>query len=181
MLIYSSGTTRTTRTRHALEQREPPCTPRPFSCPTSLRHLLTLSRSPSGWIYLAAIMSFWSAFSSASKEAPKPEGVSRAQHICQQQLRPGSRPARPADSIYCCPVHAGPSGPAMPPQPTQMGQSKPVPVGHASLAHPQHHEGPTDLDLYRTFSPSDVGMWSWQATTGERGRDRSAALLLLRR
>jgi len=39
-------------------------------------------------------------------------------------------------------------------------------VGHASLAHPQHHEGATDLDLYRTFSPSDVGMWSWQATTG---------------
>lgn len=54
----------------------------------------------------------------------------------------------------------------MPPQPSQTGHSKPVPVGHASLAHPQHHEGPTDLDLYRTFSPSDVGMWSWQATTG---------------
>lgn len=79
-------------------------------------------------------MSFWSAFSSASKEAPKPEG---------------------------------PSGPAVPAQPTQMGQSKPVPVGHASLAHPHHHEGPTDLDLYRTFSPSDVGMWSWQATTDD--------------
>lgn len=38
-----------------------------------------------------------------------------------------------------------------------------MPVGHASVAHPQHHEGATDLDLYRTFSPSDVGMWSWEA------------------
>jgi hypothetical protein len=59
-----------------------------------------------------------------------------------------------------------------------MGQSKPVPVGHASLAHPHHHEGPTDLDLYRTFSPSDVGMWSWQATTGACAAEMSSGALL---
>lgn len=41
-----------------------------------------------------------------------------------------------------------------------------MPVGHASLAHPNHHEGATDLDLYRTFSPSDIGMWSWERPAG---------------
>lgn len=190
VLICSSGTTRTTRTRHAVEHGElntshlhtpsiqltnqsttsPDAQQKPF-----WRDLRLPCCHHHHHVFLVCIQQCIQGGPQARR------CVSRAQHICQQQLRPWKSPGTPADSIYCCASHAGPSSPTVPPQPTQMGQSKPVPVGHASLAHPHHHEGPTDLDLYRTFSPSDVGMWSWQATTGVRSRERSAALLLVQR
>lgn len=117
-------------------------------------------------------MSFLSAFSRSAKEAPtKSEGIQRSQAFPtaaegSQRFCTLLTPTAAVGPWSLFP--AGPSVPSAPAQGNQAGQSKPVPVGHASLAHPQHHhhEGPTDLDLYRTFSPSDVGMWSWEATTG---------------
>ena len=111
-------------------------------------------------------MSLFSAFTGASKEtAPKSEGKwSLLSHPCWLLLGLGSWHSAHHTTT------AAVTGPGAPPQPSQGAQSKPVEVAQASLAHPQHHEGATDLDLYRTFSPSDVGFWTL---------DRSGAWVLL--
>lgn len=108
-------------------------------------------------------MSFWSAFSSAQKQQSPPQQEGKFTLVYVNASPTAHSPARRVTCLLLCCCAAAPPAPT---PAVQAAQSKPMSVGHASVAHPQHHEGATDLDLYRTFSPTEVGMWSWEATTG---------------